>query len=147
MYVPQTTPQQCHNFLTNTCLYIFVYVDLNLLVGVMTFTFSPSHCFYATIVVGGAADRRRRPFLVFMYFFPSHLFIVFALLFSPPPSRSSDPGSHSRLLSPRSHCGSCLALFIAIKIAALSSLVDSRRIVLAHARRSQQMTLFFYVAN
>ena len=64
MYVPQTTPQQCHNFLTNTCLYIFVYVDLNLLVGVMTFTFCPLHCFYATIVEGGAADRRRRPILV-----------------------------------------------------------------------------------
>ena len=41
-----------------------MYVDLNLLVGVMTFTFSPLHCFYATIVEGGAADRRRRPFLV-----------------------------------------------------------------------------------
>ena len=30
------------------------------------------------------------------------------------------------------------------KISALSSLVDSRRIVLTHARRSQQLTLFFY---
>ena len=40
-------------------------VDLNLLVGVMTFTFSPLHCFYATIAEGGAADRRRRPILVF----------------------------------------------------------------------------------
>ena len=28
-------------------------VDLNLLVGVMTFTFSPLHYFYATIVEGG----------------------------------------------------------------------------------------------
>ena len=44
--------------------YISVYVDLNLLVGVMTFTFCPLHCFYATIVEGGAADRRRRPILV-----------------------------------------------------------------------------------
>ena len=42
-------------------------VDLNLLVGVMTFTFSPLHCFYATIVEGGAADRRRRPILVYIY--------------------------------------------------------------------------------
>ena len=41
-------------------------VDLNLLVGVMTFTFSPLHCFYATIVEGGAADRRRRPILVYV---------------------------------------------------------------------------------
>ena len=40
-------------------------VDLNLLVGVMTFTFSPLHCFYATIVEGGAADWRRRPILVY----------------------------------------------------------------------------------
>ena len=30
------------------------------------------------------------------------------------------------------------------KISALSSLVDSRRIVLAHARRSQQLTLFTF---
>ena len=42
-------------------------VDLNLLVGVMTFTFSPLHCFYATIVEGGAADRRRRPILLYIY--------------------------------------------------------------------------------
>ena len=40
-------------------------VDLNLLVGVMTFTFSPLHCFYVTIVESGAADRRRRPILVY----------------------------------------------------------------------------------
>ena len=45
-------------------IYIFAYVDLNLLVGVMTFTFCPLHCFYATIVEGGAADKRRRPILV-----------------------------------------------------------------------------------
>ena len=41
------------------------YVDLNLLVGVVSFTFSPLHCFYATIIEGGAADRRRRPILVY----------------------------------------------------------------------------------
>ena len=46
-------------------------VDLNLLVGVMTFTFSPLHCFYATIVEGGAADRRRRPILVRIYIYVS----------------------------------------------------------------------------
>ena len=41
-------------------------------------------------------------------FFP---FIIFALLFSLPPSRNSnsDPGSHSRLFSPPIHYGSCLA--------------------------------------
>ena len=45
------------------------HVDLNLLVGVMTFTFSPLHCFYTTIVEGGAADRRRRPILVYIYIY------------------------------------------------------------------------------
>ena len=33
------------------------------------------------------------------------------------------------------------------KISALSSLVDSRRIVLTHARRSQQLILFFFCKN
>ena len=37
--------------------------------------------------------------------------IVLALVFSLPPinSRNSDPESHSRLFSPPTHCGSCLA--------------------------------------
>ena len=35
--------------------------------------------------------------------------IIFALLFSLPPSRNSGPGSHSRLFSPPTHYGSCLA--------------------------------------
>ena len=51
------------------------HVDLNLLVGVMTFTFSPLHCFYANIVEGGAADRRRRPILVYIYPQVGELFI------------------------------------------------------------------------
>ena len=38
-------------------------------------------------------------------------FIMFALLFFLPPSRNSDPGSHSRLFSPPTHYGSCLAFF------------------------------------
>ena len=42
-------------------------------------------------------------------FFVSVPFIIFALLFSLPPSRNSDPGSHSRLFSPLTHYGSCLA--------------------------------------
>ena len=41
-------------------------------------------------------------------FFPSHLFSSH-LFFSLPPSRSSDPGSHSSALLPLSHCGSCPA--------------------------------------
>ena len=36
-------------------------------------------------------------------------FNIFALLFSLPSSRNSDPGSHSRLFSPHTHYGSCLA--------------------------------------
>ena len=38
-------------------------------------------------------------------------------------------------------------IFYREKISALSSLVDSRRIVLTHARRSQQLILFFFLAN
>ena len=41
------------------------------------------------------------------YYFPSHLL---SSPFSLPPSRNSDPGSHRRLFSPPTHCGSCLAL-------------------------------------
>ena len=55
-------------------------------------------------------------------------------------SRNSDPGSHtSRLFSPPTHYDSCLAYFYREKISALASLVDSRRIVLTHTRRSQQL--------
>ena len=43
------------------------------------------------------------------YLFISVPFIIFALLFFPPPSRNSDPGSRSRLFSPAPHYGSCLA--------------------------------------
>ena len=50
-----------------------------------------------------------RPF--FCFFFFSIPFTSFALLFSLPPSRNSDPGSHSRLFSPPTHYGSCLAFF------------------------------------
>ena len=49
-------------------------------------------------------------FFFFLSFFLFHpIYIFFALLFSLPPSRNSDPGSHSRLFSPPPHCGSCLA--------------------------------------
>ena len=47
----------------------------------------------------------------YFFFFFSILFIMFALLFSLPPSRNSDPGSHSRLFSRPTHYGSCLAFF------------------------------------
>ena len=70
----------------------------------------------------------------FFVFFPIPFFI-FALLFSLPPSRNSDPGSHSRLFSPltttvTAYYGTCLA-FYREKESTLSSLVDS--IVPTHA--------------
>ena len=45
--------------------------------------------------------------LFFFFFLPffSIPFIIFALLFSLPPSRNSDPGSHSRLFSTPTHYG------------------------------------------
>ena len=50
-------------------------------------------------------------FLLFSFF--SIPLNIFALLFSLPPSRNSDPGSHGRLFSPPTHYDSCLAFFIA----------------------------------
>ena len=44
-------------------------------------------------------------------FSPPIPFVVFALLFSLPPSRNADPGSHNRLFYPPTHYGSCLAFF------------------------------------
>ena len=77
-------------------------------------------------------------------FFSSHL--LSSPFYSLPPSRNSDPGSHTV-------AGSCPRLpttvralhFYREKISALSSLVDSRRIVLTHAinRRSQQLILIY----
>ena len=74
-----------------------------------------------------------------LFFFPSHL--LSSPFYSLPPSRNSDPGSHSRLLSPPAHYGSCLAFLSREDFS--SSLVDSRRIVLTHARRSQRLIIFF----
>ena len=47
-------------------------------------------------------------FFIFIFSIP---FIIFALLYSLPPRRNSDPGSHSRLFSPPTHYGSCVAFF------------------------------------
>ena len=79
-----------------------------------------------------------------IFFFFSIPFIIFALLFSLAPSRNSDPGSHSRLFSPPTHYGSCLAFLSREDFS--SSLVDSpRRIVLTHARCSQQLIFFLFL--
>ena len=61
-------------------------------------------------------------------FFPIP-FIIFALLFSLPPSRNSDPGSHSRVFSPPTPLRFVPCIFYREKISALSSLVDSRRCI------------------
>ena len=45
--------------------------------------------------------------LFFFFFFPSHV-LSSPFLFSLPPSRNTDPGSHSRLFFPPPHYGSCL---------------------------------------
>ena len=82
---------------------------------------------------------RSRSYFLFHFI----LCIRFSLLFSFPPSRNSDPGSHSRLFSPLPTSVRALH-FYPEKTLALSSLVDSRRIVLTHARRSQQLILFHF---
>ena len=76
-------------------------VDLNLLVGVMTFTFSPLHCFYATIVEGGAADRRRRPILVLMTLMC--IFLSGAWVPAPAPMRSPCSSFSTRVRMMFSH--------------------------------------------
>ena len=67
-------------------------------------------------------------FLFSFFFFPSHLLSspLHCLSLLQPCSRNSDPGSHGRVRALH---------FYREKISALSSLVDSRRIVLTHARR------------
>ena len=69
-------------------------------------------------------------------------FTTFALLFSLPPRRRSDPGSHSRLFSPFSTTVRALN-FYRETIFDPFSLVDSRRIVPTHAKRSQQLILSY----
>ena len=54
-----------------------MYVDLNLLVGVITFTFSPLHCFYATIIEGGAAQ------CIYIYIYVKRQKAVYRLVTAP----------------------------------------------------------------
>ena len=75
----------------------------------------------------------------FFFFVP---FIFFALLFSHPPCRNSDPSSYRRLSSSLPTAVRALH-FYRDNISALSSLVDSRLIVLTQARRSQQVLIRF----
>ena len=68
--------------------------------------------------------------------------ISFALSFSLPPSRNSDPGGHIAGSSPPLPATVRALQFYREKISTLFSLVDSRRIVPSHARRSQQLILY-----
>ena len=77
----------------------------------------------------------------FLKLFSPFFIIIYILCL--PPSRSSDPGYHSRLFSPPLPTTVRAFRFYREKISALSSLGDSRRIVITHARRSQQLTSFF----
>ena len=63
--------------------------------------------------------------LIFFLFFSSDL--LYLPFFSLPPSRNSDPGSHSRLFSPLPSTV-CALLCSREKISALSSLVDSQHL-------------------
>ena len=79
---------------------------------------------------------------VYSIYIPIHS-LSSPFFFSLPPSRNSDTGSHSRLFSPLATTVRALH-FYCEKISALSSLVDSRRIV-TRARRSQQLILLFFL--
>ena len=85
-------------------------------------------------------------FLSFFFFF-SFFFIILSSPFnSLPPSRNSDPRSHTKLFYPPSTAVRALHFFRE-KISALSSLIDppAPRIVLTtHAMRSQQLILFIF---
>ena len=83
-------------------------------------------------------------FLFFSFSFFSIPFIIFTILFSLPPSRNSDPGSHSRLFFSLPTTVRALH-FYRENISAPSSLVDLRRTVLTHARRSQQLWILSFI--
>ena len=75
-------------------------------------------------------------------FFSFCFFIAF-VVFAFGVSRNSDPGSHTYADSSSPLSTTVRALRFCHKISALSSLDDSRRIVLTHARRCEYSTLFF----
>ena len=77
---------------------------------------------------------------VVVFFIP---FIIFALQFSLPPSRNSDPGSHRRLFSPPTHYGSCLAFLSRENFSSFFPRWLASNCAY-HARRSQRLILFIY---
>ena len=98
------------------------------------------------VACGASTNPSWKQWLVLCIFtvFLSHL--LSSPFLSPSPSRNSDPGTHSRLLSPLSTTVRALH-FHRENTSALSSLVYSRRIAATHARRSQQLIPFFIFAR
>ena len=72
-----------------------------------------------------------------------YIYIFRPIYYPPVNSRNSDPGSHSRLFFPIPATVRALNFFRE-NISVLCSLVDLRRTVLTHARRSQQLLSHFY---
>ena len=83
---------------------------------------------------------------VFFFFSPHLLSSPSLSLFHPINSRNSDQGSHliAGSFSPLPSTVRALHFYRG-KTSALSSLVDSRQIVLTHARRSQHLILLFFL--
>ena len=77
------------------------------------------------------------------FFFFNPILIVCRRSLSLPLIRNTDPGSHSRLLSSRTHYGSCLAF---LSRDDFGSFLPRRlaRTGYTHARRSQQLILSFW---
>ena len=84
--------------------------------------------------------------MFFFLFLFSNTFIISPLLFSLPPSRNSDPGSHIAGSFPLPTTYGSRPGFLSREDFRSSSLVDSRRIVPSHAKRSQQLVIL-NVAN
>ena len=63
------------------------------------------------MTVGGTAQAHTAREHVGSFFFPRYPIYYPRSYLSLPPSRKSDPWSHSRLFSPPTHCISCLAFF------------------------------------
>ena len=83
---------------------------------------------------------------VFIFYLPPPIYYLrLFFFFSIPPSRNSDPGSHRRLFFPPLHYGSCLVIFVARIFQLFLPSSTPRRIVLTHARRSQQLMLLFFL--
>ena len=100
----QVCPAPTRTVLYRTTLYRTVlYRVISCRTAILCCTITTVHLFFCAVPY----SRIYRAVLIF-FFFPVPT-IVLNLLFSLPPSRNSDPGSHSRLFSPRPHDGSCVA--------------------------------------